>query len=43
MTTRKFTTILLGAVLLLGAMPHAQADDKKVDPNGNLHVDHTGP
>jgi hypothetical protein len=34
MTTSKFTTILLGAVLLLGAMPQAQADDKKVDPTG---------
>ena len=34
MTTSKFTKILLGAVLLLGAMSQAQADDKKVDPTG---------
>ncbi|HEX3856911.1 MAG TPA: hypothetical protein VHY30_06420 [Verrucomicrobiae bacterium] len=30
----KFTKILLGAVLLIGAMTQAQADDKKVDPTG---------
>jgi hypothetical protein len=34
MTTSKFTKFLLGAVLLLGALSQAQADDKKVDPTG---------
>ncbi len=33
MTTNKFTKILLGAALLLGAI-QAQAEDKKVDPTG---------
>ena len=30
----KFSTLLLGGALLLGALPLAQADDKKVDPSG---------
>ena len=30
----KFTTILLGAVLVFGAIMQAQAEDKKVDPTG---------
>jgi hypothetical protein len=34
MTINKFTKILLGAALLVGAMTQAQADDKKVDPSG---------
>lgn len=34
MTTNKFTKILLGAALLVGAMTQAQAEDKKVDPTG---------
>jgi hypothetical protein len=34
MTMNKFTKILLGAALLVGAMTQAQADDKKVDPTG---------
>ena len=34
MTINKFTKILMGAALLMGAMIQAQADDKKVDPTG---------
>jgi len=34
MTTNKFTKLLLGAVLLAGAILQAQADDAKVDPTG---------
>jgi hypothetical protein len=34
MITSKFTKILMGAALLLGAMSQAQAEDKKVDPTG---------
>jgi hypothetical protein len=34
MKISKFTKILLGAVLLLGAVAQAQTDDKKVDPTG---------
>jgi hypothetical protein len=34
MTTNKFTKVLLGALLLLGAMTQAQAEDKKIDPAG---------
>ncbi len=34
MTISKFTKILLGGMLLLGAISQAQAEDKKVDPTG---------
>jgi|SRR5665213_1782418 len=34
MKLTKLTKIILGAVLLLGAMTQAQADDKTVDPSG---------
>jgi hypothetical protein len=34
MKISKFTKILLGATLLMGAMIQAQAQDKKVDPTG---------
>src|SRR5674476_570462 len=34
MKISKFTKILLGATLVLGAMTQAQAQDKKVDPTG---------
>ena len=34
MKSGKFTKIILGAVLLLGTMNLAQADDKKTDPSG---------
>ena len=34
MKINKFTPILLGAALLLGAVSQAQAEDKKVDPSG---------
>jgi hypothetical protein len=34
MTINKFTKLLMGAALLMGAMIQAQADDKKVDPTG---------
>src|SRR5665647_2410101 len=34
MKISKFTKILLGAALVLGAMTQAQAQDKKVDPTG---------
>jgi len=34
MTLSKFTKILMGAVLLMGALTQAQADDKKTDPTG---------
>ena len=34
MKLNKLTKILLGGVLLLGALTQAQADDKKVDPSG---------
>ncbi len=34
MKSLKFTTMLLGGILMLGAMTTAQADDKKVDPTG---------
>jgi hypothetical protein len=34
MTISKFTKIMLGAALLLGAMTQAQAADKTVDPSG---------
>jgi hypothetical protein len=34
MKMNKFTKILLGAVLLLGAIRQAQADDNKTDPSG---------
>ena len=34
MTINKFTKIVLGAVLLTGALTQAQAQDKKVDPTG---------
>ncbi len=34
MKLSKFSTILLGGLLLLGALPLAQAEDKKVDPSG---------
>ena len=34
MKLTKLTKIMLGGLLLLGALPLAQADDKKVDPSG---------
>src|SRR5450755_3819079 len=34
MKLNKLTKILLGGLLLLGALTQAQADDKKVDPSG---------
>jgi hypothetical protein len=34
MTISKFTKILIGAVLLTGALIQAQAEDKKIDPSG---------
>ncbi|MEI9863538.1 MAG: hypothetical protein WDN00_03080 [Limisphaerales bacterium] len=34
MNINKFTTIVLGAVLVLGATISVQADDKKMDPSG---------
>jgi hypothetical protein len=42
MKTSKFTKILLGAVLLAGAMTQAQAEDKKVDPTGTYVWTQTG-
>jgi len=34
MKIKKITQILLGTVLLFGAIAQAQAEDKKVDPSG---------
>lgn len=34
MKIKKITQILLGAILLFGAIAQAQAEDKKVDPSG---------
>jgi hypothetical protein len=34
MKISKFTKILMGAALMIGAVTQAQADDKKVDPTG---------
>ena len=34
MTTSKFVKIVMGAVLMMGILTQAQAQDKKVDPSG---------
>ena len=34
MTLNKFATILAGAILMMGVLVPARAEDKKVDPTG---------